>query len=210
MTSSPSDAADVDVRRDLVDGRRVDERADVGRRVEAVAETQALRARLEPLEQPVDDRPLDDDPRGGRAALAGRAERAPQDPVGGEIEVGVGQDDDAVLAAELEREPLERSPARTAIDLPVSDDPVNEITPISGFSTIASPTSPPVPVTRLTTPAGTPASASSSTSSVAQWGVSLDGLKSTTLPVTSAGIIFQHGIAIGKFQGVMIPANPIG
>ena len=30
------------------------------------------------------------------------------------------------------------------------------------------------------------------------------------LPVTSAGIIFQHGIAIGKFQGVMIPAMPSG
>jgi hypothetical protein len=45
---------------------------------------------------------------------------------------------------------------------------------------------------------------------VAQCGVSLDGLKITTLPVTSAGIIFQHGIAIGKFQGVMIPAKPMG
>ena len=40
--------------------------------------------------------------------------------------------------------------------------------------------------------------------------MSLDGLKTTVLPVTSAGIIFQHGIAIGKFQGVMIPAMPIG
>ena len=30
------------------------------------------------------------------------------------------------------------------------------------------------------------------------------------LPLISAGIIFQHGIAIGKFQGVMIPAMPIG
>ena len=36
------------------------------------------------------------------------------------------------------------------------------------------------------------------------------GLKTTVLPATSAGIIFQHGIAIGKFQGVMIPAMPIG
>ena len=36
------------------------------------------------------------------------------------------------------------------------------------------------------------------------------GLKTTVLPVTSAGIIFQHGIAIGKFHGVMIPATPIG
>ena len=40
--------------------------------------------------------------------------------------------------------------------------------------------------------------------------MSLDGLKTTVLPVTSAGIIFQHGIAIGKFQGVMIPATPSG
>ena len=50
----------------------------------------------------------------------------------------------------------------------------------------------------------------SSTRSVAQCGVSLAGLKTTVLPVTSAGIIFQHGMAIGKFQGVMIPATPIG
>ena len=35
------------------------------------------------------------------------------------------------------------------------------------------------------------------------------GLKTTMLPVTSAGIIFQHGIAIGKFHGVMIPAMPM-
>ena len=62
-------------------------------------------------------------------------------------------------------------------------------------------------MTRLTTPGGKPASCISSTSSVAQWGVSLDGLKTTVLPVTSAGIIFQHGIAIGKFQGVMMPAD---
>ena len=40
--------------------------------------------------------------------------------------------------------------------------------------------------------------------------MSLAGLKTTVLPATSAGIIFQHGIAIGKFQGVMIPATPIG
>ena len=40
--------------------------------------------------------------------------------------------------------------------------------------------------------------------------MSLAGLKTTVLPATRAGIIFQHGIAIGKFQGVMIPATPIG
>ena len=93
---------------------------------------------------------------------------------------------------------------------PVSVLPVKLMTGTSGLSTIASPTSPPAPVTRLTVPAGKPASAISSTRSVAQCGVSLAGLNTTVLPVTSAGIIFQHGIAIGKFQGVMIPATPIG
>ena len=95
-------APDVDVARDLVDGAGVDERADVGRLVEAGAEAELPCARLEPLEQRLDDGPLDDDPGAGRAALAGRAEGRPEDPVGGEVEVGVGQDDDAVLAAELE------------------------------------------------------------------------------------------------------------
>ena len=94
--------------------------------------------------------------------------------------------------------------------LPVADEPVNEMTATSGLSTIASPTSPPDPVTRLTTPGGKPASAISSTSSVAQCGVSDDGLNTTVLPVTRAGIVFQHGIAIGKFQGVMMPATPSG
>ena len=103
-----------------------------------------------------------------------------------------------------------RPAALVAIAFPVVDDPVNEMTPMSGEPTIASPTSAPAPVTRLTTPGGTPASAISSTSSVAQCGVSLAGLKTTVLPVTSAGMIFQHGIAIGKFHGVMIPAMPIG
>ena len=105
---------------------------------------------------------------------------------------------------------MSRWAALTAIDFPVAELPVNEITPMSGDPTIASPTSAPEPVTRLTTPAGKPASAISSTRSVAQCGVSLAGLNTTVLPVTSAGIIFQHGMAIGKFQGVMIPATPIG
>src|SRR4029079_16537367 len=100
--------------------------------------------------------------------------------------------------------------AFSAMALPVEDEPVNEITATSGDATIPSPTSPPEPVTRLTTPGGKPASSSSSTSSVAQCGVSLAGLNTTVFPVTSAGIIFQHGMAIGKFQGVMIPTTPIG
>ena len=62
----------------------------------------------------------------------------------------------------------------------------------------------------LTVPGGKPASCISSTSSAAQCGVSDAGLSTTTLPQISAAVIFQHGIAIGKFHGVMIPAMPIG
>ncbi len=70
-------------------------------------EPQLARPRLEALEQGVHDRALDDDPRRGRAALAGRPEGRPQDPVRREVEIGVGEDDDTVLAAELERDALE-------------------------------------------------------------------------------------------------------
>ena len=40
--------------------------------------------------------------------------------------------------------------------------------------------------------------------------MSVAGLKTTVLPQTSAGAIFQEGIAIGKFQGVITPTTPIG
>ena len=54
------------------------------------------------------------------------------------------QHDDAVLAAELQRDALEPlGRLASAIDLPVAELPVNEMTPTSGESTIASPTSAP-------------------------------------------------------------------
>jgi hypothetical protein len=40
--------------------------------------------------------------------------------------------------------------------------------------------------------------------------VSDAGLKTTVLPQMSAGMLFQQGMAMGKFQGVMMPATPIG
>ena len=95
--------------------------------------------------------------------------------------------------------------------MPVSVEPVNEIKRTSGWSMIASPTSSPPPMTRLTTPAGTPASARISTKSNGRARrVMLAGLKTTVLPATIAGKIFQDGIAIGKFQGVMMPHTPSG
>ena len=40
--------------------------------------------------------------------------------------------------------------------------------------------------------------------------MSVAGLNTTVLPQTSAGAIFQDGIAIGKFHGVITPITPIG
>jgi hypothetical protein len=44
----------------------------------------------------------------------------------------------------------------------------------------------------------------------AQIGVSSLGFRMTVLPETSAGVISQSGIAIGKFHGAMQPTTPFG
>jgi len=93
---------------------------------------------------------------------------------------------------------------------PTSLEPVNETALIAGWWTMDSPTAEPGPTTMLRTPGGSPAFSNSSTRMRAIPGVSSAGLKTTVLPATSAGAIFQHGIDQGKFQGVMSPATPSG
>ena len=94
--------------------------------------------------------------------------------------------------------------------MPTSFDPVNDTARMAGCRTIVSPTSRPPPNTRFSTPGGSPHSSKISTMSAAVSGVSDAGLNTTVLPETSAGAIFQIGIAIGKFQGVMIATGPTG
>ena len=68
----------------------------------------------------------------------------------------------------------------------------------SGWLTSASPISDPRPVTTLSTPSGTPASANSfATSSVAS-GVVAAGLATTVLPDASAGATFVPSSVSGK------------
>ena len=93
---------------------------------------------------------------------------------------------------------------------PVPVEPVNEMTGMSGCSTIARPTTDPWPCTSWSTSGGNPASTRISTSRWAVCGTSSAGLKITAFPQASAGNIFQVGIAIGKLKGVMSPAMPIG
>ena len=72
------------------------------------------------------------------------------------------------------------------------------------------PTSAPVPQTRFITPGGNPASSKTATRLRAESGVSVAGLKTTVLPAMSAAIIFQLGIATGKFHGVTQATTPTG
>ena len=58
------------------------------------------------------------------------------------------------------------------------------------------------------TPAGSPASISTSARFCTETGTSEAGLNTTVLPATSAGASFQVGIAIGKFHGVISPTTP--
>ncbi len=93
---------------------------------------------------------------------------------------------------------------------PVSVEPVNEITGTSPCSIIARPTTDPWPCTSCTTSGGKPASMSTSMSKCPVCGTSSAGLKITAFPHSSAGNIFQVGIASGKLNGVISPATPIG
>jgi hypothetical protein len=55
-----------------------------------------------------------------------------------------------------------------------------------------------------------PASSRISTRSETVCGVSSAGLMTTVFPQTSAGNIFQVGMASGKLNGVMSPQTPMG
>jgi len=93
---------------------------------------------------------------------------------------------------------------------PVRLSPVNEISGTSGCFTSASPASSPSPCTRLNTPVGSPASAKIPAQSDADRGVNSAGLRTTVLPVASAGPSFHDSSMNGVFHGVMRPATPMG
>src|SRR5450755_3407313 len=100
----------------------------------------------------------------------------------------------------MRRRRFEHSPCSHS---PIWQEPVKEIA-LSGLaSTSACPSSPPEPVTKFTTPLGTPASCNASIIRHALRGAADAGLITTVFPAISAGASFQAGIAEGKFQGVI-------
>ena len=93
--------------------------------------------------------------------------------------------------------------------LPTSVEPVNATLSMPGWFTIAAPVSP-APVRMFTTPGGRSASRMISASFSAVRGVVSAGLRTTVLPVASAGASFHAAISSGKFHGMIWPHTPTG
>ena len=89
----------------------VDQRPHVGGFFDARTEAELSGAGRKPLDQPVVDRLVDEQAAGGRAALAGGAEGAPERAFDGQVEIGVVHDDFGVLAAAFQRHPFARASA---------------------------------------------------------------------------------------------------
>ena len=98
--------------------------------------------------------------------------------------------------------------AAAATPGPTSRDPVKLIASIPATEASAAPSFAPGPMTRLSTPVGSPARWTMSASAHGDAGTSSAGLKITQFPNASAGAIFHAGIANGKFHGVIRPTTP--
>src|SRR5579862_2121539 len=93
---------------------------------------------------------------------------------------------------------------------PTSFDPVKAMKRVLGCSTTALPKVAPEPGQKFTTPAGIPASSSTSTNLAAMVGESLEGFSTTVLPVTMAAEVMPAIIANGKFHGGITAPTPKG
>src|SRR5579862_4093071 len=100
--------------------------------------------------------------------------------------------------------------ANAARCLPTGIEPVKEILRIASLLKRYSETSAGTPNTRLSTPAGKPASAKQRTISTQAPGVSSDALRMSEQPAASAPPTFRAGVSTGKFHGVNAATTPIG
>ena len=101
--------------------------------------------------------------------------------------------------------------ARARMPQPTSGDPVNVTRAMPGWSTMALPTVPPLPVTTCSHSGGRPhSSISSSARAIADNGVWLAGLSTTGQPAAMAGASLWATRLSGKLNGEIAPTTPIG
>ena len=101
-------------------------------------------------------------------------------------------------------------PATSPMACPTGVEPVKLTMSTCGDATSAWPASGREPVTTLTTPAGNPASWSTSPNTVTASGSCGAGFTTTVLPMASAGPILPAMFTIGKLYGVMHATTPTG
>ncbi len=97
-----------------------------------------------------------------------------------------------------------------ATSIPARVEPVKLTMSTSGWLDSAAPTVGPSPLTRLNTPAGTPAAWRTSVHSCALNGAISLGLSTIVQPAASAGTTLQAIWLIGQFHGVMKAQTPTG
>ena len=156
-------------------------------------------------------RALDEDPRARAAVLAGVAEHGHRRRGGGRLDVGVGEDDVRGLAAELERDALDRvgrARGDPAADLGRAGE--GDLGDVGVLDQAVAADLLPGPATTFSTPSGRPASGAIFSSSSAVRGVSPAGFSTIVLPAARAGATFQEAITSGKFQGTIRPTTPSG
>jgi hypothetical protein len=92
---------------DLVIRSPVDQRADVGLRVEPVTDAELCHAHRHGVRELRGDLPVDEDAVGAHAGLAGAAKLVGHEGVGGRRQVGVVEHEIGRVAPQFEREPLD-------------------------------------------------------------------------------------------------------
>ena len=188
-------------------------RRDVDAEALRLVDQQRLDGAVQALDQRVGDPLVHERARRGRALLAGEAERGVGERGDDVVEVGVGVDDHAVLAAHLGHDALEVPLAGRELGGGLEDlepdragagerDRVHAGVRDERRADVA------LAGQEASAPAGTPAAWSASTIASAQAGDCSAGLSTTPLPVARPAATMPAGIASGKFHGPMTATTP--
>ena len=102
------------------------------------------------------------------------------------------------------------SAASLIMRLPTSVDPVSEILRTTGEAINPGAIAEALPVSRLISPDGAPASWQHWISAIAEPGASIEGRQMTEPPAASAGAILRASSKTGKFQAVKAATTPTG
>jgi hypothetical protein len=150
---------------------------------------------------------------GAHAGLAGVAVLAGQGAFHGAVDVGIVKHDEGRVAAQFERQLLDRGGDCAIRMRPTSVLPVKLMWRTTSLAHSTLPMAMELAlsaVRMLSTPAGMPARMASSAAARAVSGVSSAGLMTTGQPAASAGATLRVIMASGKFQGVMAAHTPMG